>query len=369
MKKDKIVCIIPSISTGGAEKMVIDLANNIDSKNFEVYLISLYSKKNNVYEDLIDEDRVRLIYLNKKSGIDVKTFIKLFNELKKIKPSVIHTHLNAAIYSIPWKVFNANVGWIHTIHNEASKEMPRLYLGVMKLMYKRGIATPIAISNLIKNSIKDYYGISDKIIPLIYNCIDTKYFKPNHDNDEMFKNNVTKLCCVARFSYQKNHSLLLEAFSIALKQVSDLELTLVGDGELRTEIEEKIVALSIGDKVKLVGNTNNVVKYLQQSDLFILSSRYEGLPLSVLEAMATGLGIIAPEVGGIPDVVSSGEEGILVKPNDLQSLSSAIVTLATNHQLLSRMKENAYRKSKDFDVKIMSKLYEEEYHTCVKLKN
>ena len=361
MEKQKVVCILPSIATGGAEKMAIDLVNSLNRDKFEIYLVSLYDKMDNVYDSLIDSDFVNLIYMNKKRGFDVKTYLGLYKILKKINPIVVHTHLHAAIYTMPWKIVNPSVRWIHTIHNEASKEMPTLYLAIMKLMYKRGIAIPIAISTLIKNSIKDYYRIADGRIPLIYNCIDTQYFKPNYHHDVVSENNVTKLCCVARFSYQKNHLLLLEAFSIALKQNNSLELTLVGDGELRTEVEKKIESLSISDKVKLVGNTNNVLKYLQESDIFILSSRYEGLPLSVLEAMATGLGIIAPKVGGIPDVVNNGEEGILAKPNDAHSLSSAIITLASDHQLLSKMKEKAYKKSKDFDVNIMSKLYEEEY--------
>lgn len=357
MEKIKVVCIIPSILTGGAEKMAIDLVAYLNKELFDVYLISLYKDTQSVYSKFIDERNVSISYLDKKAGLDFITFKNLSKKLSEYRPDIIHTHLNASIYAIPWINQNKNVKWIHTIHNEAAKEFPKVYLNIMKYFYKKKMATPIAISERIKVSISEQYKIRKEEIPLIYNGVDTETFKPfKIENREK-----VVFCCVARFSYQKNHKILIDAFYRAVSKTPNISLILVGDGELRPEIEKQIEDYGIRDKVTLVGNTNDVLRYLQKSDVFVLSSRYEGLPLSVLEAMSAGLAILATRVGGIPDVVSDGEEGLLVSPGNSASLASAMVKIASEDQDRLNMRFKSLEKAKDFDVRRMAKLYEKIY--------
>jgi len=333
--------------------MALDLVTYLDKNLFETFFICLYPSNGGLYEKLALERNIPIIYLNKKPGFDLNTFKDLRNKLSELKPDIIHTHLQASIYTVPWVIFNKRTRWIHTIHNEASKELPTIHSRIMKFFYKKNIAVPIAISEIIRKSISAFYGMSEKDIPLIHNGIDTEMFTPEQSES---KERIT-FCCVARFSYQKNHKLLLEAFHIAHKNIPNVSLLLVGDGELRSEIENQINSYGITDRVQMIGNTNDVLSWLRSSDVFVLSSNYEGLPLSILEAMSAGLPIIATEVGGIPDIITNGQEGILISPGNAGEIANAMEEMAKDTQLRIQMKSNARTKAQKFDVRRMADLY------------
>jgi len=353
LDKLKIVHIIQSMATGGAEKMVLDLAIECNSKHF-VTIICLYPSRDYLYEKIAKENNIKMIFLNKKIGLDLNSYKELWSVLSKIKPDVIHTHMHAAIYALPWFVFHRKNARIHTVHSIATMEIEKLHRIIQRIAYKFANAVPVAISQTVQEGIMKEYGLNEAKVPVIYNGIDTKKFPPilsNKNNDKFTIINV------ASFSKWKNQKLLIDAFHIALNERQDLRLIFVGDGKEKVNVEARAKDYKINDKIEFVGITSNVSEWLSKANVFILCSTFEGFPLSIIEAMSAGLPVISTDVGGVGDVVKSSINGFLVPSNDALKLSQAILKLANDTILQQEMSEANIKKSKEFDISIIAGEY------------
>ena len=142
-----------------------------------------------------------------------------------------------------------------------------------------------------------------------------------------------RIVCVARIAHQKHHACLLKA--AALIDI-DFRLLLVGSGPLLNQTLKTIGTLGLKSKVELILDSENVVEYLDESDIFALTSRWEGLPVSILEAMRSGLPVVATRVGGVPEMVVSGKNGLLVESNDHYGLARALKLLLQDADLRLR---------------------------------
>ncbi len=357
----KVFQVIPTLEVGGAENLVLDIANNIDNTKFDMTIITYYDiDKFNI--NVNNYKNIKVKSFSKKKGIDLKMLIQLITYFIKEKPDVVHSHIYAAPYIfIPCVLSGVKVR-IHTIHSMAQKELRKNKRILMKFAYKFLNFTPVAISDYVKKTIIDEYKLPSEKIECIYNGIDTKIFKPK----KVYKANVNTFINVARISDVKNHNLLLDAFSLAIKENNKLKLKIVGNGPLLEDIKQKIKKLNLDKYIVLLGNLdkNLVQKELVSSDIFILTSKYEGLPLSVLEAMSCGLPIISTKVGGVIDVVDKNN-GILVN-QDEKELCQAILKLSNDSSLCKFLGENSHNYSKKYDVKVMVKEYERIYSRAEK---
>lgn len=138
---------------------------------------------------------------------------------------------------------------------------------------------------------------------------------------------------VARFFPEKNHEALIDAFSEVCLELPSCRLVLVGDGPLRRVMENKVSVLGLSDKVEFLGVRRDVPAILERSDCFVLSSRWELHPITILEAMRSGLPVVATSVGGVQNTVVDGKSGFLVKPGDKKRLAQAMIRLAENVDL------------------------------------
>ena len=158
------------------------------------------------------------------------------------------------------------------------------------------------------------------------------------------KNGDWVIGIVGRLSEEKRHIDLLTAFADVLKKYPSTTLMIVGDGYLRNDLERKADELGIRKKVTFAGFQENVYEYLGKMDLFVLPSRTEGSPLSILEAMAMGLPVIATNIGGIPEIVIDKVTGLLVSLKNTDELSGAIVNLLSNPAMMQQMGENGKKR-------------------------
>jgi len=140
------------------------------------------------------------------------------------------------------------------------------------------------------------------------------------------------------------YSSLLESFAQIKKTLPDTHLIVIGTGDLFDSLQQKKRFLNLDGSVHFLGSRDDIPELLQVIDVFVLSSLWEGLPLVLLEAMAAGVPVVATKVGGIPEVVEDGEEGLLVPPGDPRSLRLAMTKLLTDSVLARRLAENAFRK-------------------------
>jgi glycosyltransferase involved in cell wall biosynthesis len=181
-------------------------------------------------------------------------------------------------------------------------------------------------------------GVPPDLIHVVQNGIDTTVFRPGA-RDSSFRTSLEipdaalVIGHVARFSPVKNHKLLVEAFAQVARAHADVYLLLVGDGPLRPDIVARVTALGIGDRVRFLGQRSDLPPVYRELDLFVLSSNAEGTSMSILEAMASGLPIVATAVGGTPDLLGHGEGGVLVSPNDAGALATGITRLILDPSL------------------------------------
>lgn len=167
---------------------------------------------------------------------------------------------------------------------------------------------------------------------------------------------------VGRLAPPKDHLALIEAMAVARNRNNDICLWVVGDGVLRQTLAERASQLKLGDSVLFLGSQSNVGDYLAASDVFVLSSRSEGLPVSQLEAMAAGLPSVVSNVGAMPELVTGGDCGVIVPPGDIQSLAEALLQCASDSDLRARLGANAREHYlKNFTLEMMAENYQRLY--------
>ncbi len=172
----------------------------------------------------------------------------------------------------------------------------------------------------------------------------------------------TVMICVGRLEPQKGQDILLEACGLLTKLGSTFKLWLVGDGPMRQALQDQVIKLGLTDRVVFLGFRQDIPRLLASADLFVLPSRYEAAPVSVLEALAAGLPVVASATGEIPRWVMDGVEGRLVPINQPAALAAALKELLQESGLRNSMSAAARIRGESFDLKIMACSIYEQYH-------
>ncbi|MBC7329579.1 glycosyltransferase [bacterium] len=354
-KKIRLLQIIPSLDIGGAQRFLVDLCKNFDKEKFEIAVCVLVRKTHSFLESELRRNRIPMFFLNLRWTFHPLTISRLTNLFKSFKPDVIHTHLRAIRYVlIPSHLARIPVH-IHTIHNLAKYDTSFFFRGLNRMAFKYLNVIPVSISKEVARSVKATYGVDSVVI---YNGIPSReYFRDRRKGD-----NLIKILNIGKFKKAKNHLLLVEAFSKAVKEMPNLRLHLVGDGSLRRKVENRVKKLGLEEKVFFWGWRSDIPEILADCDIFALSSDWEGFGIVLIEAMASGKPIVATDVGGIPEVVEDEITGILVPPRDPEALANAILRLAKDEKLRKEFGERGREKAiKEFDIKIAVKNYERVY--------
>lgn len=166
---------------------------------------------------------------------------------------------------------------------------------------------------------------------------------------------------VANFRPEKAYPDLLAALDLASRSAPQLRLLIVGQGPLETEIRRLHGQLGLGERCLILGYREDVSRILALSDFFVLASRFEGLPIALIEAMACGLPVVATRAGGIPEAVTHGREGLLTSPGQPAALAEAIAEMANDPAARARMSAHARRRGLAFDVRTAVRAYEDAY--------
>ena len=222
-----------------------------------------------------------------------------------------------------------------------------------KWLFHRRRAIPVALSAEIQNTICDLYKLKELNVPIVFNGINLEKCIVK---EEYGKNDMTIITHVGRFSKQKNHIELINSFTEYLKYNSKCELWLIGVGETYQSVKDAVAANNISEHVKFLGQQDNVYSFLNKSDIFILPSLYEGVPMSLIEAMGTGLPIIVSGVGGVVNIVENNISALIIKP--IQSeIVDALSKLIPDNDLQIKLGKNALKNSVKFSSTEMAKEY------------
>ena len=347
----KIVQVIPELKLAGAEIMCENLSYELKKLGHEVIVASLYNTRTSITERL-ERSGIKVEFLGKKRGFDLSMIFKIKRVLKKEKADAVHTHLHVSKYVIPAAIMAGVKHRVHTVHNIAEKENGKFARKLNKFFFKRFNLRLVALSELIRESITKEYKINSDRIPVIFNGIDLSKCIPK--NDYSTSGNF-KILHIGRFSEQKNHEGLIKAFELFHKKYPDSELWLIGDGEKRQETELYVANSGLNGYVEFLGLQSNVYQYLENADMFTLPSNYEGVPMTLIEAMGTGLPIVATAVGGVPDML---DESCAILTNvDSNEIADAFERLYLSEGLRETCGKNAFNRSCDFSSKIMAEKY------------
>jgi len=349
----KIMQVIPYFCFGGAETMCENLTYALTTMGHSLTVVSLYPEKTPIARRM-EEAGVRIVYLDKKLGLDLSMIPKLTKLMRQEQPDVVHTHLNVIKYAALAAKLAGIRRCVHTVHNVAHEEAEgRLQKITNTLYFKLGWSVPVALSPEVRRTIVSFYGLPEKAVPMICNGVDLGKCLPKENYS---LSDPPALLHVGRFNAQKNHKGLLEAFSRILQSHPDCRLKLIGDGELLEEIKTYAKTLGILEKVDFLGSRSNIYPYLQEADIFLLPSRFEGMPMTIIEAMGTGLPIVASAVGGVPDMLEEGISGKLV-PCEPEATAQAVLELLKQEHLRKTLGTNALVNSEKFGAEHMARCY------------
>lgn len=321
----RILQLIPSLIDGGAERFVVDLCNELVLTD-EVYLCSFFPINQNeafFKEELSHE--VKIMSLHKKLGFDSSVFMSLRKLINKIDPHIVHTHLNTLNYLLPLTLIpGQRFRVIHTVHNDASKEVnTNAERKIRHWFYRNKKARPVTISKESDNSFKKVYPQVGST--MIYNGTRMPKKSSQFESVESFikeakKNSETKVFVhIGRVTPQKNHTMLVAAFQKLLDTDANALLIMIG-GERDTPASQTIVQLlknACNENILWVGGNQPATDYLKLADFFCLSSIYEGMPISLIEAFACQSLPVCTPVGGIPEMI--GDLGVLSEDVDTDS--------------------------------------------------
>lgn len=350
----KVMVVIPALGSGGGERLAVSLIAKMNPQIIKTKLVVLYPYEDTDNALFAKKYAIDTVYLNKHRGVDLSIIGKLKKEIDTFKPDVIQTHLYVVAYVLlaaPLKIKK-----YHTVHNIAEKEAFGFRRMINRIAFKFGNFVPIAISPYCAKTIEKVYGIQYERIPCIMNGVDTSKFtaSPIQHKGIVFIN-------VGRLQSQKNQALLVKAFARVVDKVPTAKLIIVGEGELRTEIEKLIQQYGIEQHVSMPGQCNDVQRKLNSADVFVQSSDYEGLPISGLEAMACGLPIVTTAAGGTVDIVCNGVNGFVVDVGDCEQLANAMLHLAMDKGLRERMGTKSLELSKDYSIEKCGEQYQKLY--------
>ena len=302
----KIVEVINSLgSRDGAEVFFQQLCEELSlDSNVDLKIVCLWDQIDKKISEDFKNKGIEIVFCHKKNKVDFKAAKRLKKLICDFSPDIIHTHLSVLpTYALAFGFKKTKWLLFHTVHNIAQKETTLYGKIIAKMFLKKHLLNMIGISDAISKTIIDVYGCDD--VYTIYNGV-----KLHRQLTE--KKKKYDLICVARFSQQKNHKMLFDACeTIYKKNNKSISLICLGKGELFDYYAEYVKGLECAKNIILAGAVTNVYDYLSESKYFILTSTHEGNPIAILEALNCGIPIIAPAVGGIPDIVLNNQEGFL----------------------------------------------------------
>ena len=373
MKKIKICIIITKLELGGAQKVALSLCEKIDLNKFDPFLICgcggiLDKEISRAIRVYFVKDLVREINPYK----DFKALKKIYRILKKEQPDIVHTHSSKAGIIGRFAAKLAKIkNIVHTIHGFSFNDTQKKYMRNMFVFLERAGAKiskyliPVSIENINKG-LKNKIGKREQY-RYIKLGIDVENFK-NYQSELSLRKELNLsdsdfiITTIGPFKPQKNLKDFIKIADKVIKDNKKFKFVIAGDGEGRNELESLIKTYSLYDSVFLIGWRKDISNILNSSDLFVMTSLWEGLPISTIEAMSCGLVPVVNAVDGQIEIVKDNYTGFLIRPYDVEASVEKILFLEKNADIRKQIGENARNSidntfSTDYMIKQHEKLY------------
>ena len=345
-KKIKVLEVINSLKIGGAELLLRNFVMEARKNNqYTVDVCTLYATNDAKNIEEIKKKNVRIWSLDLKNKYTLSSVGKIKKIIERENYDIVHVHLfpASAIVALSSLFLPNHIRYILTEHSTFNRRRSAKIFKILDNFIYRRYAKIICISKQVQNSLIKWVPKMKEKIEIIPNGIPMN--SKSNDNPLMKKIDVL---FVGRLVQQKGINFLLEAVSILQKKYKKLiRVAVVGDGPLKKELIKMCEELKIKDSVEFLGFQRDIDQIMRSSRVLVLPSRQEGFGLVLLEAMKNKLPIIATNVGGIPEIITNGHEGILVPKGNPKILANSINYLFENSELRNQFIQNAYKKVQD----------------------
>lgn len=293
-------------------------------------------------------------------------WVTLWRALRGLRPDIVHTHLpESCWYGLPAAWFagvGVRVAHLQNCHWRWPRKL-RLFDRGTSLFATKAVACSKAVFEFYESEI----GYPASKMAIVHNTVDERRFQELPARDQARRtlglpDDAFVLVCIGSLTEQKGHAYLLEAMSKVIGSCPEALLLLVGDGVLRKRLERDVGERQLAHAVRFLGNSMDVPLILAASDLFVLPSLWEGLPLVLLEAAAAGLATVATDVGGTQELMVNGETGMLIPPGLSEVLSDSIIMLSKNPDRRLEMGRRARQHvTERFSIRKIARAMEEQY--------
>lgn len=326
MKKNesKIIHIFAPGPTGGAEKVVLVGLIALKELGLKITPIIIKELRCPDYADYfcekLIEKNIEPIVVETSKAFDLSLFLKIKTLILRIKPDIIHTHGHKALIYTS-KVVSDSIHMIHTHHGNTAHTIKVKFYEWMALRTMKKASAVVAVSEAMEQELATS-GVEKKKLHFIPNMLS---LNPIESTAKPVSDGEIELICVGRLTPEKGLDILINALSKLKKNLSkQYKLTILGRGSQKDDLKKLTRDKSLNERINFVGFHDDITPFLAKAHALVLPSLREGLPMTLIEATASGLPIIASNVGGIPSLVKDQENGILVTPGDESQLVKAL---------------------------------------------
>lgn len=352
----RILHVINSLATGGAEKLLLESCTVYQQKGIEVHVLLLNGVSHPFLEQLKENQTCTIHSLGNGSVYNPVLLIKIIPFLKKFDS--VHVHLFPSLYwvALAHAISFSKTKLVYTEHSTTNNRRGNPIFKVLdRWMYSR-YSSIVAITPQVLENLKAHLKFKDEnrfqIIQNGLNLSQIQSAQPYLKTDFFEDVNAKIIIQVARFFEPKDHATLIKSLSFLPE---NYKLLLVGDGVLKPNLEALVSQLELQNRVRFLGVRTDVLSLLKTADVIVLSSKYEGLSLSCIEGMASGKPFVASEVPGLMEVVK--EAGVLFPLGDEKALANEIIKLMEDEFYYNKIVAQCISKSNEYDIEKMIDQY------------
>lgn len=379
----RILHIIPSLASGGAERQLTNIIANTSEKEFSHCVCTF--KDSEFFAPIIRQIGHQVHSLNVKGKHPwLSATTKINSIAKRYKPDVITTWLyDANIVGRFVRMLNPKIPLITTLHSadyepeviQAANWSPYKVEGLRQIdKVTASVSKPhfAACSHFVKKSYRKRLNLSDSQIKVIYNGIDPALLECSGNEPKQLRRDLEipedgfVYITVGRIDAMKNHALLLRALPKVLDSVPQAYLVVVGAGPLEEELKNLANTLGVAHKVRFLGRRKDVGACLEMADVFVFPTLLEGHPLALVEAMFKKLPSVASDIEVLREVLTDDENGLLFDANEPDALAAAMIKLHRQPELREKLREQALRDAeRRFHIRLIASEWEDYYRNVI----
>ena len=355
----KVTMVIPSLACGGAERVMSQMANHWAEKGWEITILTIVGEVPPFFE-LHPKVMYRSLSFRSSSNFSIRNTVDSLKQtlvfrryIAESTPHVLISFLDKTNIFVLWATSGMNLPIIISEHTSLEHHrIGRMWDVLRRLTYPRTtcltVLTPDDLTYFSSALQRKGYVIPNPVVP-----------PSDYHHEEESDQDTKTIIAVGKLSNVKGHDLLIRAFATIISRCPRWVLTIWGEGDLRTELEALRDHLGLQGRVFLPGQTEQIYEKMKRADIFVMSSRYEGFPNAMCEAMACGLPVISFDCSsGIRQIIRNATDGILVPPEDIGVFSTAIEKLINEPETRARMALHAPKIVERFGLEKIMEMWE-----------